>query len=84
VETPEGWSLDDSGKVLVRRLTFKDFAQAFAFLTRVAMHAEKADHHPDFCVSWNKVDFRLTTHSAGGVTQRDVELAKAIDAMAKA
>ena len=80
---PDGWSLDESGKALTRRFTFKDFSTAFAFLTRVAMHAEKVDHHPDFCVSWNKVDFRLTSHDSGGVTDRDVQLAEAIAALAQ-
>ena len=49
-----------------RTLKFKDFSEAFAFLTRVAMHAEKADHHPEFTSVWNRVDFRLTSHDAGG------------------
>ena len=52
---------------------FKDFSEAFGFLTRVALHAEKADHHPEFTSVWNRVDFRLTSHDAGGVTERDVE-----------
>lgn len=80
MDMPSGWTLDQDA--LVRRFTFKDFAEAFAFLTRVAMHAETVDHHPDFCLSWNKVDFRLTTHSAGRVTARDMELAEAIRRMA--
>jgi 4a-hydroxytetrahydrobiopterin dehydratase len=79
---PEGWSLDDSGKALVRSFKFKDFAEAFAFLTRVALHAEKADHHPEFTSVWNRVDFRLTSHDAGGVTDRDYRLAEAINLLA--
>ncbi len=79
MEIPDGWSLEEGGKALVRSVTFKDFAEAFAFLTRVAMHAEKVDHHPDFSVSWNRVDFRLTTHSAGSATERDAKLAEAIN-----
>ncbi len=82
MEIPEGWSLEDGGKALVRSVTFKDFAEAFAFLTRVAMHAEKVDHHPDFSLSWNRVDFRLTTHSAGRATERDTKLAEAINRLA--
>ena len=81
MDVPDGWTLDDDGKALMRTSTFKDFSHAFAFLTRVAMHAEKVDHHPDFCVRWNKVDFRLTSHDSGGVTARDLELAKAINAL---
>ncbi len=79
---PDGWTLGDDGKALVRSFRFKDFPEAFAFLTRVAMHAEKVDHHPEFTSVWNRVDFRLTTHDADGVTNRDIELAKAIDRLA--
>ena len=78
-DVPEGWSLDEGGKALVRTLRFKDFSEAFAFLTRVAMHAEKVDHHPEFTNVWNRVDFRLTTHDTGGVTERDLKLAEAIN-----
>ena len=76
---PAGWALDQSGKALVRSLKFKDFSEAFAFLTRVAMHAEQVDHHPEFTSVWNRVDFRLTSHDAGGVTERDLHLAEAIN-----
>ena len=78
-DVPEGWSLEEGGKALVRTLRFKDFREAFAFLTRVAMHAEKVDHHPEFTNVWNRVDFRLTTHDTGGVTERDLKLAEAIN-----
>ena len=81
-DSPQGWTKSADGKALERRFTFKDFSEAFAFLTRVAMHAEKVDHHPEFTSVWNKVDFRLTSHDAGGVTERDVALAKAIDQLA--
>jgi 4a-hydroxytetrahydrobiopterin dehydratase len=81
MDTPDGWSLDHSGKALTRTVKFKDFSEAFAFLTRVALHAEKVDHHPEFTSVWNRVDFRLTSHDAGGVTERDVKLAQAISAM---
>ena len=79
MEAPGGWRIEDGEKALVRSLTFKDFSEAFAFLTRVALHAEKVDHHPEFTSVWNRVDLRLTSHDAGGVTQRDLELAAAID-----
>ena len=82
MDIPDGWTLEDGSKALVRSITFRDFAEAFAFLTRVAMHAEKVDHHPDFCVSWNRVEFRLTTHSAGRATERDAKLAEAINRLA--
>ncbi|MGE5952840.1 MAG: 4a-hydroxytetrahydrobiopterin dehydratase [Qipengyuania vulgaris] len=82
MEIPDGWSEERGGKALVRSITFKNFSEAFAFLTRVAMHAEKVDHHPEFTNVWNRVDFRLTTHDTGGVTDRDVKLAEAINRLA--
>lgn len=82
MDIPEGWVLSSDGKALHKSFRFKDFSEAFGFLTRVAMHAEKVDHHPEFTSVWNRVDFRLTTHDADGVTERDVELAGAIDKLA--
>ena len=82
MDIPDGWATEDGGKALVRSFRFKDFSEAFAFLTRVAMHAEKVDHHPEFTSIWNKVDFRLTTHDTGRVTERDVKLAEAINRLA--
>ena len=79
MDVPAGWSVEESGKALVRTMKFADFSEAFAFLTRVALHAEKADHHPEFTSVWNRVDFRLTSHDAGGITDRDRDLALAID-----
>ncbi len=81
MDAPEGWMMDEGGKALVRRFTFKDFSEAFSFLTRVALHAEKVDHHPEFTSVWNRVDFRLTSHDSGGVTERDRALAEAINAL---
>lgn len=82
MDIPDGWSLSADGKALERSYMFKDFAEAFAFLVRVAKHAEEVDHHPEFTSVWNRVDFRLTSHDSGGVTQRDVDLANAIDRLA--
>ena len=82
MDTPEGWTLSADGKALHKSFRFKDFSEAFSFLTRIAMHAEKVDHHPEFTSVWNRVDFRLTTHDTGGVTDRDVRLAEAINALA--
>lgn len=79
MDVPEGWMLEDGGKALLRTFKFKDFSEAFGFLARVALKAEKADHHPEFTSVWNRVDFRLTSHDAGGVTERDVKLAEAIN-----
>ena len=81
MDVPEGWAGEDGGKALVRSFKFEDFSEAFAFLTRVALHAEKADHHPEFTNVWNRVDFRLTSHDSGGVTERDIELAEAINGL---
>ena len=81
-EPPPGWTLAADGKALERSYRFKDFAEAFAFLTRVAAHAEAVDHHPEFTSVWNRIDFRLTSHDAGGVTERDVALAEAIGKLA--
>jgi len=83
MDIPDGWALDENGKVLIRSFKFKDFSEAFAFLTRVALHAEKMDHHPEFTNVWNRVDFRLWTHDTGGVTARDVQLAEAISELAR-
>jgi 4a-hydroxytetrahydrobiopterin dehydratase len=84
MDAPDGWTLDDSAKALVRTFKFKDFNEAFGFLTRVALHAEKVDHHPEFTNVWNRVDFRLTSHDSGGVTDRDLALAQAIGRLASA
>jgi 4a-hydroxytetrahydrobiopterin dehydratase len=81
MDVPDGWALEEDGKALVRTLKFKDFGEAFAFLTRLALHAEKVDHHPEFTSVWNRVDLRLTSHDAGGVTERDTKLAKAINGL---
>ncbi len=69
----EGWSVVNGN--LHRVFEFKDFSQAFAFMTRVALAAEKMDHHPDWSNVWNKVTVDLSTHSAGGLTRNDFDLA---------
>jgi 4a-hydroxytetrahydrobiopterin dehydratase len=76
----DGWSEQEGA--LHKSFRFRDFGEAFAFLTRVALHAEKVDHHPEFTSVWNRVHFRLTSHDAGGVTQRDLDLARVIDRLA--
>ena len=78
--TDDAW--DERDGALRRRFQFADFSEAFAFMTRVALLAEAKGHHPDWSNSWNKVDIALSTHSAGGtVTDRDRELAAAIDGL---
>ena len=78
------WRYDAQSRAIRRSLRFADFPQAFAFMTQVALAAEKADHHPDWSNSWNRVEIALTTHSAEGVTRRDLDLAARIDALAAA
>lgn len=73
------WTYDESAQGIRRKLTFTDFAEAFGFMARVAIIAEKADHHPEWFNVYNRVEILLTTHDAGGLSQRDIDLAKAID-----
>ena len=80
-ELPQ-WAHDTARDGLRRRFTFVDFAEAFAFMTRVAILADKADHHPEWSNVYNRVDVLLTTHDAGGLSARDVALARAIDGFA--
>lgn len=75
-----GWTLDGARDAISRQYRFADFTRAFAFMTRVALLAEKADHHPEWSNVYNRVDILLTTHDAGGLTMRDIDLARAIDA----
>jgi 4a-hydroxytetrahydrobiopterin dehydratase len=76
-ELPD-WTLRADGLAIERRFKFRDFSEAFAFMTRVALLAEQADHHPEWANVYNRVDIVLTTHDAGGLSQRDVALAQAI------
>jgi len=73
------WSLDPDAAAISRHLAFADFNEAFAFMTRVALMAERHDHHPDWSNAYNVVDVTLTTHDAGGLTMKDIELARFID-----
>jgi len=75
------WDVDDARDGIVRHFLFKDFSEAFAFMTRVALLAEVQDHHPEWSNVWNRVDILLTTHDAGGLSQRDIKMATAIDAL---
>jgi 4a-hydroxytetrahydrobiopterin dehydratase len=76
------WTFDEAAAAIRRSFVFADFAEAFAFMTRVAAAAEAVDHHPDWSNSWNRVEIALTTHSAGGVTALDLELARTINSLA--
>ena len=75
--TPADW--DETGGKLRRELTFANFSEAWAFMSRVALLAEKMNHHPDWSNSWNKVVIELVTHDQGGVTDRDREFASAVN-----
>ncbi|HEU0117271.1 MAG TPA: 4a-hydroxytetrahydrobiopterin dehydratase [Alphaproteobacteria bacterium] len=76
-----GWKT--SAKKIVKNYEFKGFEDAFAFMTRCALDIEKVDHHPEWLNVYNKVNVELSTHSAGGVTMKDVQLAKIMDKIAK-
>ena len=76
------WQHNGESTAITRHFVFDDFKQAFAFMTRVAAEADRADHHPEWSNVYNKVSITLTTHDAGGLTKRDVALAKFIDAAA--
>lgn len=75
------WAYDAEAQGIRRTLRFGDFAEAFGFMARVAILAEKADHHPEWFNVYNRVEILLTTHDAGGLSQRDIDLATQIDTM---
>jgi 4a-hydroxytetrahydrobiopterin dehydratase len=77
-----GWSYDPARDAIARSFRFRDFNAAFGFMTRVALAAEAADHHPEWFNVWNRVDILLTTHSDGGLSARDLALARKIDGFA--
>jgi 4a-hydroxytetrahydrobiopterin dehydratase len=79
IETPAGWTRDEQRDAITREFTFGDFNAAFAFMTQVALAAEKRDHHPEWSNVYNKVRITLTTHDTGGLTQKDIELARFAD-----
>jgi 4a-hydroxytetrahydrobiopterin dehydratase len=74
-----GWALDEEARAIVRRYRFADFVEAFGFMTKVALLAERADHHPEWSNAYDRVEVRLTTHDADGVSDRDFSLAAEID-----
>jgi len=80
----DGWSEVEGRDAITKKFTFKDFNEAFGFMARAALIAEKLDHHPEWFNVYNKVEVTLATHDAGGVTERDVKLAEAMDRLAKA
>ena len=79
-----GWALDAASASISRNFKFKNFGQAFAFMTQSALAAEKMDHHPEWFNVYNRVDVKLTTHDAQGLTSLDIDLAKKMDSFALA
>ena len=75
-----GWSLAKGRDAIRREFRFRDFSEAWGFMARVALLAEAQDHHPEWSNVYNRVDILLTTHDAGGLSERDLRLARAIDA----
>ena len=82
LETLTGWSRVDGRDAIRKEFRFKDFNEAWAFMSRVALLAEKMDHHPEWFNVYNRVDVTLTTHDAGGVSERDVKMAQAMEGFA--
>lgn len=77
-----GWHLVDGREAIHRTFTFHDFKEAFGFMTRAALEAEKADHHPEWANVYRTVDVTLSTHDAGGLTHKDIALARAMNSLA--
>jgi 4a-hydroxytetrahydrobiopterin dehydratase len=77
-----GWVLVDGREAIARTFRFKDFSQAWGFMSRAALAAEQLDHHPEWFNVWNRVEVVLATHDAGGLTELDVRLAQAMDRIA--
>jgi len=82
VEQLSGWSVRAGRDAIVKTYTFADFNAAFGFMTRAALKAETMDHHPEWSNVYNRVEVTLTTHDAGGVTQKDIDLARFMDGAA--
>ncbi len=80
----DGWTEAASRDAIEKSFRFADFSAAFAFMTRVALLAEKLDHHPEWFNVYNRVDILLSTHDAGGLSERDIDLARRIDALTPA
>jgi 4a-hydroxytetrahydrobiopterin dehydratase len=79
----KGWTEVEGRDAISKRYTFADFNAAFGFMARVALMAEKLDHHPEWFNVYKTVDVTLSTHDAGGVTERDIKLAEAMDELAR-
>jgi 4a-hydroxytetrahydrobiopterin dehydratase len=79
VKKLKGWKEAKGGEAIAKSFKFENFNEAFGFMTRVALLADKMDHHPEWFNVYNKLDVTLSTHDAGGVTQNDIDMAKAME-----
>lgn len=85
LQTLPDWRFDAArGGLIVREFTFRDFAQAFGFMSQIALVAERRNHHPEWFNVYNRVQVTLTTHDAGGLSMKDIELARTMDRVAAA
>ena len=75
----DGWTIVRDGSAIEKKYVFRDFRQAFGFMAECALAAEKLDHHPEWFNVYNRVDVTLTTHDAGGLSQRDIDWARVAD-----
>lgn len=75
----DGWSVGEESKCIKKKFEFKDFNEAFGFMTRVALLADKVDHHPEWFNCYNRVEVTLNTHTCGGVSNKDIQMAKAMN-----
>ena len=79
LQTLDGWTKVEGREAIYKRFEFTNFNEAFGWMTRVAMVAEKTDHHPEWLNVYNRVDVTLATHDVGGLSERDIKLAKVMD-----
>jgi 4a-hydroxytetrahydrobiopterin dehydratase len=79
----DGWAQVQGREAISKKFSFRDFNEAFGFMARAALIAEKLDHHPEWFNVYNRVEVTLATHDAGGVTERDIKLAQEMDRLAK-
>ncbi|MEM9574372.1 MAG: 4a-hydroxytetrahydrobiopterin dehydratase [Pseudomonadota bacterium] len=79
IDTLDGWTIDESGTAIIKNFKFSNFTTAFGFMTQMAITAEKMNHHPEWFNVYSRVEVKLTTHDSGGVTELDIQLAKAMD-----
>jgi len=83
IQSLDGWTLDEDATGIRRSFRFKDFNEAFGFMSRAALKAESMNHHPEWSNVYNRVDVRLSSHDVGGLSERDGELARFMDRLAR-